>query len=354
MSTTNTTYVYIGSYADKDDQGIYVYTLDRTTGKLKPISSTSGIGNPSFLIVTPNQKYLYAVSESTEGPGAVAAFAIDPQNKDLTLLNQQSTEGTAPCHLTFDGTRTHLVVVNYSGGNICLYPLDEDGRIKKMTYNVQHQGHSINPDRQEAAHPHSANLAPDGKYIFVPDLGQDKIISYKIDLEAEKLVLQGETTVKAGSGPRHFVFHPERNYAYVINELSSTITAFSYEPEIQTLNEIQTVSALPEGYQGESTAAEILIHPSGKFLYGSNRGHDSIAVFALDSSTGLLTPLQHVSTQGKTPRNFTLTPDGKFLLVANQDGNNLVTFALDQQTGKLSETGEVIDIEHPVCIKVLN
>ncbi|GCE30828.1 hypothetical protein KDA_63120 [Dictyobacter alpinus] len=354
MSTANTIYVYIGSYAEKDDQGIYVYTLDRATGKLSPVSSVAGIENPSFLTMTPDQSYVYAVSETTSEPGAVAAFAVDPQSKELTLLNQQSTGGAAPCHLIFDGTHNHLVVVNYSGGSICLYPLDKDGRIGKLADTIQHHGQSINPDRQEAAHPHSANLTPDGTHIFVPDLGQDKIFCYKIDEEAQKLVLQGETTVKAGSGPRHFTFHPTRNYAYVINELSSTITAFMYEPATQSLYAIQTISTLPEGYQGESTAAEIKIHPSGKFLYGSNRGHDSIVTFALDATSGLLTLIGHISSFGETPRNFALTPEGDFLLVANQDGNNVVTYKLDGQTGKVSTTKEIVDIAHPVCIQIMN
>ncbi|GCE23859.1 lactonase family protein [Dictyobacter kobayashii] len=348
------TIVYIGSYAERSAQSIYIYTLDGETGKLAYVHSTGGVLNPSFLTVNADQTRLYAVSETTQQPGSVVSYVLDAHKGQLTPINEQSTNGGAPCHIAIADKGNFLVLPNYIGGSICLYPIQPDGSIGNRAYEVQHHGSSINPDRQDTPHPHSTNVDPSGKFIFVPDLGLDKIVTYEIDREAKQLILQGETAVKPGSGPRHFVFHPQHNYAYVINEISSTIIAFTYDPELQTLAAIQTVGTLPADYQGVNTAAEVLIHPSGQFLYGSNRGHDSIVVFALNPTTGQLTYVEHVSTQGKGPRNFALTPDGAMLLVANQDSSNIVSYRIDQQTGKLTATGESLEIPHPVCLKIFN
>lgn len=349
------TTVYVGSYAEKDAQSIYVYRLDSETGKLTYVNSTSGILNPSFLTVNANQTRLYAVSETNDRPGSVVAYALDAHTGELTQLNEQSTNGAAPCHVALGDHENYLVLPNYAGGSICLYPVQQDGQIGKLAYEVQHHGSSINPDRQESAHPHSTNIDPSGTFVFVPDLGLDKIILYKIDRESQQLAIQGDTMVQPGSGPRHFVFHPHLNYAYVINELASTIITFEYDPEIQTLTAIQTVSTLPTDYAGRvNTTAEIKIDPTGRFLYGSNRGDDSIVVFSINPASGHLTYVEHVSTQGKGPRNFALTPDGAMLLVANQDSNNIVSYNIDEQTGKLTATGENLQLPHPVCLKIFN
>ncbi|GLV53734.1 hypothetical protein KDH_05860 [Dictyobacter sp. S3.2.2.5] len=347
--------VYVGSYAEKDAQSIYVYRLDSETGKLTLVNSTAGILNPSFLTVNADQTRLYAVSETDNQPGSVVAYALNSQTGELTRLNEQSTNGAAPCHLALADQEQYLTVANYLGGNICLYPVLPDGQLGDLAYEVQHHGSSINTERQDAAHPHSTNIDPSGGYVYVPDLGLDKIIIYKLDSMSNQLVIQGDTMVEPGSGPRHFVFHPQQNYAYVINELSSTITAFTYNPDIQTLTTVQTVSTLPAHYTGSAnTCAEIRIDPSGRFLYASNRGDDSIVVFSIDADDGKLIHVERVSTGGQGPRNFALTPDGDLLLVANQYSSNIVSYNIDKQTGKLTVTGENLQLPHPVCLKIFN
>jgi 6-phosphogluconolactonase len=354
MDKQQTYYVYIGTYASREDPGIYVYTLNSDTGELAFVESISGIDNPSYLAIDSRKQHLYAVSETEtfqgqEG-GSVAAYSIQPQTGKLTWLNQQPTLGEAPCFVSVDHRGGSLLVVNYFGGNLSIFPLQEDGMIGTLTAHIQHVGKGVRADRQEAPHPHSIPIDPTGSYAFVPDLGLDRIFVYQLDYDAHMLSLRGEIEVEAGSGPRHLLFHPSLKYAYVLNELASTITAFATDIEQATLHPIQTISLLPADFVGENTSAEVRISPDGRFLYGSNRGDDSIAVFSIQQDTGQLTYVEHVSTLGKTPRNFNLAPDGRFLFAANQDSDSIITYTVDQATGRLTPTGQTLQIPRPVCI----
>ncbi len=351
--------VYVGTRTAAESEGIYVYSLDGETGALEPVTEFAGIDNPTYLTLHPQDNYLYAINEVTDfgekEAGGVTAFALDPETGTLTLLNQQSSEGPGPCYISVDQTGRFALVANYAGGSVCILPIQEGGGLAPASDFVQHSGSSVNPRRQAGPHAHSIQPDPTNRYAFAADLGLDKLMIYKLDLAAGRLEPNEQPWAKVapGAGPRHFAFHPNGEYVYVITELANTIIAFSYDEDRGALDEIQTVSALPEGFEETSYCADIHIPPSGKFLYGSNRGHDSIVVFSIDDKTGELTYVDHESTQGETPRNFCLDPSGSFLLVANQDTDNIVSFHIDQDTGKLTPTGHQASVSMPVCLKVL-
>lgn len=360
--------VYVGSYADAKSQSIHLLTLGRD-GKLTKVGGTSGVQNPSFLAIHPNKRFLYAVCEVAEidgqRGGGVAAFAIDPAGGSLKALNRQSSGGQGPCHLVVDKAGKNVLAANYGGGSVCCLPIDGEGRLAKASAFVQHQGKSVNAARQEAPHAHSVNLDPANHFAFVADLGLDEVLVYRFDSDKGSLQANDPPAAKVrpGSGPRHFAFHPSGRFAYVINEMAMTITAFSYDDAKGVLTEVQTIGTLPDefqdfldrifGRQGDNSTAEVQVHPSGKFVYGSNRGHNSIAAFEVDSKTGRLTPIGHQSSGGKTPRNFGIDPSGAYLLAANQDSDNILVLAIDAQTGKLTSTGNEIKLPKPVCVKFL-
>ncbi len=350
--------LYVGTYTYGKSEGIYVYRMDLSSGALKFASVAKGVVNPSFLAFDPAKRYLYSVSEVSRPAGkpggAVSAFRRDRQTGELTFLNQQPSGGEGPCHLIVDRKGKFVFVAHYAGGCVSVLPISEDGRLGEPTDVVQHRGSGVNPQRQEGPHPHSVNLDPANRLLFVPALGLDKIMIYRVDSTQGKLTPNDEpwAQVKPGAGPRHFDFHPNGKYAYVINELDSTFTAFAYDNERGRLREIETVPALPEGFTGTNTCADVHVAPSGKFLYGSNRGHDSIVIFAINEDTGRLTYVGHEPTQGKTPRNFAIDPMGNFLLAANQNSDTIVTFRIDQTTGKLLATGNVAHVPMPVCLKM--
>jgi 6-phosphogluconolactonase len=350
--------VYFGTYTRGKDKGIFRAELDLATGKLSAVEPAGEAVNPSFLAIHPNRRFLYAVSEvaTVDGKrgGGVSAFAIDPATGNLTLLNQESSGGAGPCHLVVDPAGKNVLVANYGGGSTACLPLGEDGRVKASSSFQQHQGKSVNPKRQGEPHAHSVNLDPSGRFAFVADLGLDKVLVYKLDADGKLTANEPPAAAVApGSGPRHFAFHPTGRYAYVINELANTVTAFAYNPQDGVLKEVQTITTLPEGFTGTSYTAEVQVHPSGKFVYGSNRGHDSIAIFSVDADTGKLTAVGHEPIQGKTPRNFGIDPTGAYLLAAGQDSNSVVVFRIDPQTGKLTATGSKVDVPSPVCVKFL-
>ncbi|CAN5530711.1 6-phosphogluconolactonase [soil metagenome] len=359
------TLVYIGTYTGArahvagKAEGIYVYQFDSVSGALTPVSKATGIVNPSFLTIDPQQRYLYAVSEVVEANGkpggGVSAYAIDGKTGELTFLNEQSTRGTDPCYVSVDKTGQYLLVANYTSGSVGIYPILEDGQLGALSDFVQHEGSSVNPQRQQGPHAHSIVIDPANRYAFAPDLGMDKVVIYQLDLPNGKLLPNEPPFVQVapGAGPRHFDFHPSRQYAYVLNEIGSTVTAFAYDEDRGALTEIQTVPTLPADFTGNNGTADLHVHPSGKFLYGSNRGHDSIAIFTIDESTGQLTVAGHESTQGKTPRNFAIDPTGHFLLAANQNTDTIVTFQIDQQTGQLTPTGQIAPVPTPVCLKLI-
>ncbi len=349
--------VYFGTYTSRSEnssKGIYRSLLDLETGKLsKPVLAAEA-RNPSFLEIHPNGKFLYAVSESG-GAGSVSAYAIDRDTGGLKLLNQQSSGGAGPCHVSIDHAGRNVLVANYGSGSASVIPIKSDGRLGEPTGFVQHAGSSVNPGRQKGPHAHSINVSPDDRFAFVADLGIDKVMIYRLDVEKGTIVANSPAFVKLrpGAGPRHFAFGPKGKYAYVINELDWTVTAFAYEPASGALTEIQTITTLPNGFDGSNSCAEVRVHPSGKFVYGSNRGHDSIVVYRVDPAKGTLTFVEHERADIKTPRNFNIEPTGKFCLVANQGGDRVVVFRVNQKTGALEPTGHKVSIARPVCVRFL-
>ncbi len=352
--------VYIGTYTWNESEGIYVYRLDSSSGTLAYESKATGLENPTFLAVEPQGRCLYAVSEihafDGQPGGVVSAFGINPTTGELTYLNRQPSGGAEPCHLSVDATGKYVLVANYTGGSVAVFPIRENGELGEICDLVHHEGSSVNEERQTSPHPHSVMIDPTNRYVFVPDLGIDNVMIYKLDLVNGKLIpnAQASVQVQAGAGPRHFDFHPNLRYAYLINELDCTLTAFAYEESSGSLKEIQTVSTLPDDFEGVSHCADVHVHPSGKFVYGSNRGHDSIAMFRIAEETGTLTYLGCESTQGKTPRNFALDSEGGFLYAANHDSDNIVTFQIDEETGRLISTGVVANAPTASCLKIIS
>ncbi|WP_429374164.1 lactonase family protein [Paenibacillus sp. DS2015] len=346
-------FVFVGSYAEADHSGVYVYSFDKGTGELSLVDEFTGLKNPTFLNVDPKQHILYAISETQSAEGAkigeAAAFSIDPTSGVLGLMNRNVNIQSTTCHIQRDPHHPYLIVVSYHGGTVGLLSIENDGRVGALLDVKQHEGHGAHPERQDRPHPHSSFFSPDGKVLFVQDLGLDIIQSYRI--EAGKLVESGKTELHAGAGPRHLAFHPNGQYAFVINEVDSTITSFAYDAEAGRLNTIETVPTLPSDFKEENTCAEITVSNDGKFVYGANRGHDSIVVYAFDESTSILTYVEHVHTEGAHPRHFSLTPEGDYMIVANRDTDNIVTFNVDQVSGKLSYTGHSVKVSKPVCVQ---
>jgi len=355
--------LYVGTYKQQDpslpnavNKGIFSYTLEPSSGRLSYQSEINDIVNPSFLAIDSQHRTLYAVDEnSTWEACLVHAYRIDPKTGNLRTINQQLSQGSSPCYVTVDQTNKFAAVANYGSGSVSLLPIGENGRLLPASDSQQHSGSGANPERQEGPHAHCAVFDPTNRFLFVVDLGIDKIMSYRLDIERKRLIPNEIHYLELlpGSGPRHLTFHANGRFAYVINELDSTITALSYDAVKGAFAIMHTVSTLPAEFQGQSHCAEICISPSGKFLYGSNRGHDSLAIFAIDEQTGRLTAVSHQTTHGKNPRNFTIDPSGVFLLVANQDSNNIITFRINHDTGHLDFAQEKIGVSKPVCLKMI-
>lgn len=349
--------VYFGTSTGSGSEGIYVSRFDAASEEIGEPALAAAIETPNFLEIHPNQRFLYAASRRTKEDGSllgiVAAFEIDHESGKLTPLNEVSSQGEGPCHVAVDSQGRLVAVANYTSGTVAVMPIQPDGSLGESRSWVQHEGSSVNPDRQQEPHAHSVNFSHNDRYLVAADLGTDKLEIYRVDPAAGEVVSNdpSSASVEPGSGPRHFTFHPSGRFAYAINELASTITAFAWDAERGALEEVHTVSTLPDGFSGRSTTAEVLAHPSGKFLYGSNRGHDSIAIFRIDEATGELTPSGHVSTHGETPRNFRLDPSGKYLFVANQNSGTIVLFEIDQQSGQLTPTGRKLEVANPMCIR---
>ncbi len=349
--------VYVGTYTTGKSEGIYLYRLNLSSGELKHVATTKGVVNPSFLALASSRRYLYAVNEvgdfAGKKSGAVSAFAVDQRTGELRLLNQQPSLGADPCYVDVDAGGRFVLIANYTGGNVTVFPVERDGSLGPATDMKQDQGSSINRERQESPHAHCIALDPTNRFAYQCDLGTDKIMIYRFDARNGKLLPNEQpwVQVKPGAGPRHLAFGPSGKYVLVLNELHSTVTTFTRDPGKGSLKELQTLATLPEDFTGTNTSADIHVSPDGRFLYCSNRGHDSIAIFTIDPRHGALTSVGHEFTRGLTPRNFAIDPAGRFLLVANQKSDNIVVFRIDQRTGRLSSTGHIAGVPAPVCLK---
>ncbi|WP_258525817.1 lactonase family protein [Paenibacillus sp. YN15] len=351
-SSNKRIFAFIGSYAEAEEDGVYVCLFHPEHGELTVTDRIQSLKNPTFLDVDPEKRILYVLSEGQTGgrSGVAAAFSIDPEKGKLTGLNRERTVDSPICHIQLDKSRRCLFTASYHGGLVGVNAVLEDGRIGPSAQVIAHTGSSILP-AQTQARAHSVFVDPDNRFAVVCDLGMDKIVSYRIDPEGPSLTEAASVELPPGSGPRHFAFHPKLAMGYSINELSSTITVFRYDRTSGVLTPVQTVSTLPGDFTGESATADIHISGDGRFLYGSNRGHDSIAVFAVSLADGTLTPVEYIPTQGGHPRNFALSLDDRLLLAANRDGNNIVVFNRDGETGRLSANGRSLTLPKPVCIK---
>ena len=352
--------MYVGTYTKDKSKGIYAYQFDAATGDVKELGLAAEVDNPSFVAIHPNGRNLYAVSESSsiaaKRDGFVTAYTIDKQSGKLTKINDVLSGGGGPCHLVVDKTGKTLLVANYGTGSVASFPINADGSLKPAATIDQHKGSSVDKQRQAGPHAHSVNLSKDNRFLIVGDLGLDQVMVYKLNAMNGTIAANDPpfTKMAPGSGPRHFSFHPSGKYGYVINEMALTVTAFQWNAKLGTLKEIQTISTLPKDADrtGASTA-EVLVHPSGKWLYGSNRGHNTIALFNINQADGTLTAVDHTSTQGKVPRNFRIDPTGNYLFAANQNSDNIVMFRIDQTNGKLTPTGKQLEVGAPVSIRFL-
>lgn len=347
--------MYIGTYTGQKSQGIYQARFDSQSGRLTAPELAVKTQSPSFLAAHPSLPVLYAAGEGSnigvKREGAVTAFRIDAQNGQLTEINQQPSGGGGPCHVFVDATGKCLLVANYGSGSVASFPIDEDGKTGAASSVIQHAGSSVNKQRQEGPHAHQIVTDSLNRRAYVCDLGLDKVLIYALEPASAKLRENQPPYCKVapGAGPRHLTFTPDGRYEYVVNEMGCSVSAFRVDPGTGGLHEIQTLSTLPADFKGENSCAEIQVHPSGKFLYASNRGHNSIAVYAL-SGDGTMKLVQHESSGGKTPRFFALDPGGNWLLAANQDSDNVTVLKVDTATGKLQSTGRSIEVGKPVCL----
>lgn len=354
--------VYLGTYTvraggatkDPTSKGIYVSKFDLASGKMGDPELAAETTNPSFFAIHPNAKFLYAVGEtygsSGKPGGTVTAFSIDAASGKLTQLNQVGSEGGGPCFATVDKTGRWLLVANYGTGSVASFALDADGKLGAAASVIQHKGSGANPQRQKGPHAHSINLDPRNRFAIAADLGTDRLYIYKFDQKTGKLSEHGEFQMKPGAGPRHFSFHPSGKYAFAINEMHMTLTSMYWDGAAGKLVEIATLPTIPGQVEQGMSTAEVLAHPSGNFVYGSNRGHDTIAVFNVDKR-GRLARTSNQPTEGKTPRNFGISPDGNWLIAANQNSDSLVVFKIDAATGVLTPTGQKLSVPMPVCVR---
>jgi 6-phosphogluconolactonase len=349
-------YMFVGTYTNKGSKGIYVYRFDASTGKATWLSNTDSVVNPSYLAIAPDSKHIYAVTETaTNNTGSISAFSFDRATGKLSFINKQQSGGANPCYVTVNKTNKWAIVANYTGGNLATFPLNADGSLRPLSELIQHTGKGANKDRQEKAHVHSTVLSPDQNYLFTPDLGEDKVFIYKFNPTAAKPLQAANPPFEAtepGTGPRHFTFHPNNKYAYLVEEMGGTVVAYKYNKG--RLTKMQSIITHPADFKGAIGSADIHISPDGKFLYASNRGDENtITIFSIDKNSGKLTLKGYQSTLGQTPRNFTIDPTGKFLLVANQSTDNIVIYKRDEQTGMLQPTGDQIKVSTPVCLQMM-
>lgn len=354
--TNNVTHAYVASLNEGKCDGLVLYTMDSSNGGLRlQASCGQGVKNPLYLATDLQQRFLYVADfvESCEGKpgGAVSAYSIDARTGALRFLNKKSSEGTVPCYVSVTANGKFVLVANYGDGKVAVLPVQEDGKLGDAVDVKQHAPSADAPKRK--ANAHSIVLDQANRFALAGELGLDKVMIYRFDAATGKLTPAGDWTGREKSGPRHFTFHPNGQFAYVINEYANTVVAFAYDSSSGELTELQTLSSLPEGFAGKTYAADLHVHPNGKFLYSSNRGHESIAIFSIDANTGKLSPLGHEPTQGKFPRSFCIDPSGRFLLVANEKSDAIVSFRIDPQGGKLTPTGQTVQVTAPACLYLM-
>lgn len=352
-------FIYVGTYtsAPSKSKGIYTLEFDGSSGSLSPRKTTENVEDPSFMAIPPGGAYLYAVNELLEyrgeKSGAVSAFQIDSKTGDLKFINKVTSRGAAPCYVTVSSDGKFVLVANYLGGNVAVFPVKADGGLGEAVSVQQHSGSGPHKDRQEAAHAHSVVLDRDNKYAFVCDLGIDRVMIYEFDRQTGELrpnPSQAFHATEPGAGPRHFKFHPNGRFAFLVNELNMTVSSLAYDAAAGSLKLVDTISTLPRDFKGENTCADLHVSPDGRFVYASNRGHDSIAVFSFDEASGRLGLVEFASTGGRSPRNFGIDPSGRFLLAANQRSNSIVTFSIDPASGRLKPSGKPTNTPTPACV----
>jgi 6-phosphogluconolactonase len=345
--------VYYGTKNQSGSQGIYTGRIDLKTGTLSEPELAAEAENPGFLAISHSERFLYAVASGKSGQ-RIVAYSINHDSGRLTELNSQDAGGANPCHVSIGPDDRYVVYACYTGGSCGMMPLASDGTLKPRSSFFQHTGGSgVNPQRQEGPHPHSAMTAPNGKLVMVPDLGQDKVRLYRVGTDGESMTPNdpAHATMPPGGGPRHVTFHPSGRWMYSNNEMTSAVTVLELDQSTGVTQAKQTISTLPDGFAGDNSTAEVLVHPSGRFLYCSNRGHDSIASFTIDQTNGKLTATGHTSSGGNTPRNFGITPDGQYIVAANQRSDDVAVLKVDQETGKLTPTGSSIKVPHCICVR---
>lgn len=351
--TNDTKFIaYVGTYTKGQSKGIYKVTVDKENKRLEEAKLAAELENPTYLTISSDNKYLYSVMKKDD-MGGVAAYSINPSTGDLKLINYELSKGSSPCHVNLDKSNKFLFSANYHRGIVEVYPIGENGEVKPPSSVMQHEGSGPNKKRQEKAHVHYSSLTPDQKYLCAIDLGIDKVVVYDFNSGSVEENEKFSIKFKPGSGPRHMEFHPSERFAYVITELSSEVAAFEYSPE-KGFKEIEYVSTLPRDFKEENSASAIHISSDGKYLYAGNRGHDSIAIFSIDSYTGKLELISHMSTEGSFPRDFEISPTEDFILAANQNSSNVLVFDIDKNTGNLTKGWNEIIVPNPVCIKFLN
>lgn len=352
--------VYVGTYSQSENESIFLYEMNNNTGELSFIKSFEGGKKPSYMVFDKDYEYLYAVNETDnyagKESGAGCAFSIDRPSGFITLLNKVSSDGQSPANIAISEDGKVVLIANYKSGSVAVFPVEKNGILGKASDVIQHEGSGPDPERQSSAHAHFIIFSPDNRFVFAVDLGIDKILSYHVDTNHGSPKLTSQATAfnsRPGTGPRQICFHPNGKYAYLIHELKSVVAALSYDNENGLFTEMQTIATIPENFGGENNCGGIKISADGKYLYGSNRGHDSIVVFAVDGDNGKLSYVENVSSDGSWPREFTIDLKGNFLLAANQHSDNIASFKIDKTSGRLTITGHYVEVEKPAFVQVV-